>query len=72
MRKKTSGWSVLSENLIYVLHFIDHILSKVRKRMKVNFISNIEAEKESFEAKDPFELGFGKWLTLEILSACSM
>ena len=35
--------------------------------MKVNYISNIEEEKLSFESNDPNTFGFGKWMALNIL-----
>ena len=34
--------------------------------MNVSYISNVEAEKESFYTKDPYSIGFGEWLALEI------
>ena len=46
---------------------IDHVLKKIRLKMGVNHISNIESEKASFESDDPNVLSFGKWLALNIL-----
>ena len=43
------------------------ILKKIRDKMKVNNISNLESEKMSFESDDVHTLGFGKWLSLNIL-----
>lgn len=45
---------------------IDVTLEKLRERMKVHPISNIEGKMESFENSDPKEISFGKWLALNI------
>ena len=45
---------------------IDYVLKKVRTKMNVNHISNVETEKMSFESDDD-NIGFGKWLALNIL-----
>ena len=45
---------------------IDYVLKKVRTKMNVNHISNVETKKMSFESYDD-NIGFGKWLALNIL-----
>ena len=44
---------------------VDAVLKAVRHKMQVSHVSNIESVKMSFESNE--ELGFGKWLTLNVM-----
>lgn len=41
------------------------VLAAVKHKMRVSYISNIEADKTAFASSDT--LGFGKWLTLNVM-----